>query len=246
MASLQRLRLPLLGVGASAIAYWQHCRTTTTCLSASDEIQSAYAIGRTLGEGYYATVKLAKSYATGISYALKLVDKKKTADAGQDLEREVCVLKSAGQHRNLVSLVEEFDMPATKALVLELATGGELFDKLADEGSFSEHTAAELLRQVAEALQHLHQRGIVHNDLKPENLLLSCKGRKADLKLCDFGLARFIGLPPPSHAFHTLLSGATLVSRASSAWARRRSPARTAPRATWLLRSSRARLMARA
>ena len=74
-------------------------------------------------------------------------------------------------------------------LVLELVSGGEVFDRICSRGPYSERDASLLLRQVAAALQHLHSRGLAHRDVKPENLLLADRSEHALVKLCDFGLA---------------------------------------------------------
>ena len=71
---------------------------------------------------------------------------------------------------------------------MELITGGELFEHLIEEGSYSEARASVFLRQFAEALAFMHNAGVVHGDLKPENLLLSSwDNEEAELKLVDFG-----------------------------------------------------------
>jgi calcium-dependent protein kinase len=150
-----------------------------------------YTMGRTLGEGAFAVVKEATEKATGIVRAIKLVDKKHSDKAA--LEREMNVMRVAGRHRHIVSLVDEFELPNAWALVLELVKGGEVFDRICEGGLYSEADAAAVALQVARALEHLHGHGIVHRDLKPENLLLVDKSQHSDVKLCDFGLAQFFG-----------------------------------------------------
>ena len=75
----------------------------------------------------------------------------------------------AGKHANLVSLIDVVELPDARALVLELATGGEVFESICEKGCYSERDAALVAKQVALALKHLHSRGIAHRDLKPEN-----------------------------------------------------------------------------
>ena len=75
--------------------------------------------------------------------------------------------------------------------MIELATGGEVFDRICERGAFSEADAARVVHQVACALGHLHARKICHRDLKPENLLLATADADAPVKLADFGLAAF-------------------------------------------------------
>ena len=154
-----------------------------------------YTMGKVLGEGAFAVVRQATEKATGISRAIKLVDKRRSdADA---LDREMTVMRAAGMHRHIISLIDEFELPSSWAIVLELVQGGEVFDRICDVGHYSEKDAAAVVKQVALALQHLHGRGIVHRDLKPENLLLVDKSHDADIKVCDFGLASFYGEAEP-------------------------------------------------
>ena len=132
------------------------------------EVIHGYTIHHMLGEGAYAVVKLVTD-RLGTDRALKIIDKEKS-DA-EALQRELRVLQEVGRHRHIVSLIDHFEMPEAWALVLELVTGGEVFDSVVENGAYSEKDAATVVREVALALQHLHGRGIVHRDLKPENLL---------------------------------------------------------------------------
>ena len=74
-------------------------------------------------------------------------------------------------------------------MVMELAQGGELFDRIIARGSFSERDAVKVLNMILEAVRYLHALGITHRDLKPENLLYYHPGNDSKLLLTDFGLA---------------------------------------------------------
>lgn len=74
-------------------------------------------------------------------------------------------------------------------MVMELATGGELFDRIIARGSFSERDAVKVLGMVLEGVRYLHTLGITHRDLKPENLLYFHPGPDSKILLTDFGLA---------------------------------------------------------
>ena len=157
---------------------------------------SGYVLGKTLGEGAFAVVRHAIHTATGNEYAVKLVQKGRTNE--DMLQHEVAVLAEAGQHKHIVSLIDRFDAPPDAwALVFDLVSGGEVFDRICESGNYSEREAAAVVRQVSLALQHLHSSGIVHRDLKPENLLLVSHDAYADVKLADFGLADFTGADAP-------------------------------------------------
>eukprot|EP00494_Astrolonche_serrata_P023040 UN23297 len=103
------------------------------------------------------------------------------------------------RHPNIVC-IEEFYVSTKKIyLVLELCTGGELFDKIIEEGKFSEARCAAYISQIATAVEYLHRNKVIHHDLKPENILIPNEKPNAGLKLCDFGLAKHIlpgGLRP--------------------------------------------------
>ena len=94
-----------------------------------------------------------------------------------------------GNNENIVRLHDVFDSRSKLCLVLDLLSGGELFDRIIEKGHFNEKMAAAAFRQMAEALSFMHNLNIVHRDLKPENLLFASKEKGAPLKLIDFGLA---------------------------------------------------------
>ena len=177
------LRRPLLR-GAAAVAgsaaSWHAIPSESWSFRSvpSDPTSGAekYQFGRLLGEGAFAVVRLATEASTGMEYAVKLVSKAHS-DADM-LAQELTVMRAAGRHRHIVSLVDDFELRDSWALVLELVEGGEVFDRICEVGQYSERDAATVVREVASALHHLHERGIVHRDLKPENLLLVSSNRE--------------------------------------------------------------------
>ncbi|XP_063149196.1 calcium/calmodulin-dependent protein kinase type IV [Candoia aspera] len=91
-----------------------------------------------------------------------------------------------------IKLKEIFETPTEISLVLELVTGGELFDRIVEKGYYSERDAADAVKQILEAVAYLHANGIVHRDLKPENLLYATPAPDAPLKIADFGLSKIV------------------------------------------------------
>ena len=75
---------------------------------------------------------------------------------------------------------------------MELVTGGELFDRIVEKGSYSERDAAYVIMKITSAVKYLHDRGIVHRDLKPENLLYATESLESEIKLADFGLSTLV------------------------------------------------------
>lgn len=75
-------------------------------------------------------------------------------------------------------------------MVMEIMSGGELFDYVVEKGTLSEEEASGFIRQITSAIAHMHKAGIIHRDLKPENLLLKNKDSHGVVKIIDFGLAK--------------------------------------------------------
>merc|ERR1719198_2157866 len=95
-------------------------------------------------------------------------------------------------HPNIIQLYEIFDEKEKMNLVMELVTGGELFDRIVAKSHYTEREAANTIATICAALKHLHKQKIVHRDLKPENLLYSDPTDEAIIKVADFGLARMV------------------------------------------------------
>ena len=146
-----------------------------------------YILGDTLGLGTFGKVRLGEDSSTGVKRAIKVIDKDKirAAGMGEQIKREIRVMK-AMQHDHVVQLVEVLASRNNIYLVLELVTGGELFDVIVAKGRLEEDEARRYFRQLVSGLSYCHQRGVCHRDLKPENLLLDDEGV---LKISDFGLA---------------------------------------------------------
>ena len=155
-----------------------------------------YDVGELLGSGTYATVHKVVHKATGQAFALKSIRHDcREKGAAETAHAELKVLRALKAHRHVVSLTDHFETSVMSALVLELATGGEVFARLAHKGPFSEASAAKVVAQVASALEFLHGSYVVHSDIKPDNLLYVSSAPDADVKLADFGLSEFCGGP---------------------------------------------------
>jgi len=156
-------------------------------------LQKEFTIGAMLGTGNYAEVKVATEKATGVDFAVKIIDKAKLQEEGDEelLELEVAVLEKI-DHPNITKLHRIFDSKSKLYLVIELVEGGELLEWLIEHGAYTESEASGLFRQMAEAMEYLHGMGIAHRDLKPENLLLAAPGATASIKITDFGFAKLL------------------------------------------------------
>eukprot|EP00126_Sphaerothecum_destruens_P012613 Sdes_comp21613_c0_seq1m20208 len=159
-------------------------------------IFSKYSISKILGNGNFAEVKLGVELDTGRRFAVKIIDKKKLflhPSLQESLSHEVEILKSV-HHPCITAIHDVFDTPLKLYIVLELVSGGELFDKIVKEGHFTEEDTKYLFFQMLQAVKYLHDKGITHRDLKPENVLLSSTVlEKCVVKITDFGLAKIVG-----------------------------------------------------
>jgi len=150
-----------------------------------------YELREELGRGAFSIVKLAVEKTTGIHYAVKMIKKDSVGQDFNRLQTEMEILKKV-QHPNIIALKEIIDTKNCLFIVTELVTGGELFDKIVELGSYSEKDAALLVSKIVSAIAYLHSLGIVHRDLKPENLLLKDETTVSEVKLADFGLSKIV------------------------------------------------------
>ncbi|XP_040604366.1 serine/threonine-protein kinase MARK2 isoform X5 [Mesocricetus auratus] len=162
-----------------------------------------YRLLKTIGKGNFAKVKLARHILTGKEVAVKIIDKTQLNSSSlQKLFREVRIMKVLS-HPNIVKLFEVIETEKTLYLVMEYASGGEVFDYLVAHGRMKEKEARAKFRQIVSAVQYCHQKFIVHRDLKAENLLLDAD---MNIKIADFGFSNeftfgnkldtFCGSPP--------------------------------------------------
>ncbi|XP_008549617.1 serine/threonine-protein kinase MARK2 isoform X6 [Microplitis demolitor] len=162
-----------------------------------------YKLLKTIGKGNFAKVKLAKHIPTGKEVAIKIIDKTQLNPGSlQKLFREVRIMKML-DHPNIVKLFQVIETEKTLYLVMEYASGGEVFDYLVLHGRMKEKEARAKFRQIVSAVQYCHQKKIIHRDLKAENLLLDSE---MNIKIADFGFSNeftpgnkldtFCGSPP--------------------------------------------------
>jgi len=150
-----------------------------------------YELKEELGRGAFSIVKRAIEKSTGNAYAVKMIKKDSVGQDFKRLQTEMEILKQV-QHPNIIALKDIIDTKNCLFIVTELVTGGELFDKIVELGSYSEKDAAILVAKIVSAIDYLHSLGIVHRDLKPENLLLKDAQTVHEVKLADFGLSKIV------------------------------------------------------
>jgi calcium/calmodulin-dependent protein kinase I len=150
-------------------------------------VEQFYKIGDELGKGGCATVYRCTELATGQIWALKRLVKDEV-DAVR-LAREISIMRQLS-HPSILKMKEAFDSDESIDLIMQLADGGELFDKIISKGHFSEQEAAVVVTQLMEGIRYMHRKHIAHRDLKPENILVHGED---EIKIADFGLSNVQG-----------------------------------------------------
>ncbi|XP_034022454.1 NUAK family SNF1-like kinase 2 [Thalassophryne amazonica] len=149
-------------------------------------LKHRYEFLETLGKGTYGKVKKAKE-RSGRLVAIKSIRKEKIKDE-QDLihiRREIEIMSSLC-HPHIITIYEVFENKDKIVIVMEYASQGDLYDYICDRSNISEREARHFFRQIVSAVHYCHQNGIVHRDLKLENILLDGNG---NVKIADFGLS---------------------------------------------------------
>uniref|UniRef100_A0A0G4I2D9 Aurora kinase n=1 Tax=Chromera velia CCMP2878 TaxID=1169474 RepID=A0A0G4I2D9_9ALVE len=146
-----------------------------------------FDLGRKLGSGGFGSVYLARERRSKFVVALKRLNKKQLLEGGHEarLQTEVEV-QAHVRHPNVTRIWGYFTTSTTIWLILEYASEGDLFHQISSEGAFSEKKAAGYFHQVVSALIALHERRMIHRDVKSENVLVDAE---YTLKLADFGLS---------------------------------------------------------
>ncbi|XP_043232344.1 MAP/microtubule affinity-regulating kinase 3-like isoform X17 [Amphibalanus amphitrite] len=202
-------RPPLYGTGAAAVprsasdGSVAQIKESSRTRPDSEPHIGKYQLLKTIGKGNFAKVKLAKHLPTGEEVAIKIIDKTQMNPGSlQKLFREVRIMKML-DHPNIVKLYQVIETKKTLYLVMEYASGGEVFDYLVFHGRMKEKEARLKFRQIVSAVQYCHSKRIIHRDLKAENLLLDSQ---MNIKIADFGFSNeftvgskldtFCGSPP--------------------------------------------------
>ncbi|KTF86915.1 hypothetical protein cypCar_00034662 [Cyprinus carpio] len=161
-----------------------------------------YLIGRKLGEGSFAKVREGLHAITGEKVAVKVIDKKKAKKDSyvtKNLRREGHIQQMI-RHPNITQLLDILETDNSYYLVMELCPGGNLMNHIYEKKRLEEREAQKYVRQLVMAVEHLHRAGVVHRDLKIENLLLD---EQDNIKLIDFGLSNCAGILGYSDPFST-------------------------------------------
>uniref|UniRef100_A0A672HTI1 Doublecortin-like kinase 3 n=1 Tax=Salarias fasciatus TaxID=181472 RepID=A0A672HTI1_SALFA len=187
-----RVTLPSSSSCCSALPH-STCRGKHATLS---DIEQCYDIGRVVGDGNFAVVRECRRRDSGQTLAMKIVERSKLIGREHMMQNELSLLGSLC-HPRIVRLFAHHHTHTHSYLVMELVSGGDLFEAISESGKFSEAAAGLMVSDVSEALSYIHSKSIVHRDLKPENLLVGTRvsAGVCRLKLGDFGLAMVVTEP---------------------------------------------------
>ncbi|KAM9813917.1 calcium/calmodulin-dependent protein kinase type 1D-like [Neosynchiropus ocellatus] len=164
-------------------------RKEITChwKKSTGNIKNVFDFMAKMGSGSFSEVYMVREKTTGKLYALKCLKKKHLVKS--NLENEINVLRRI-KHENVVGLEDFYESQTHYYLVMQLVSGGELFDRILSQGVFTEKDASLVIKQVLQAVSYLHENSIVHRDLKPENLLYYNTDVNAKIMVSDFGLSK--------------------------------------------------------
>lgn len=159
-----------------------------------------YEIGKRLGAGTFGTVYEASHRKTGQKFAVKRMPKRFSTENKTELERyfvrrvrnEVDICNHLGRSLNVAYLYGAYEDDVNVDLVMELCTGGELWEAIQRRGgAYSELDAARLVREIVRTVAQCHAAGVLIRDIKPENFLFASPAPDAPLKAIDFGISVF-------------------------------------------------------
>uniref|UniRef100_A0A8C8EYF5 non-specific serine/threonine protein kinase n=1 Tax=Oncorhynchus tshawytscha TaxID=74940 RepID=A0A8C8EYF5_ONCTS len=186
---------------AGGRANMPRCRNSVPTTADEQPHIGNYRLLKTIGKGNFAKVKLARHVLTGKEVAVKIIDK--TQLNSSSLQKCCLDWIELSSLFSVVKLFEVIETEKTLYLIMEYASGGEVFDYLVAHGRMKEKEARAKFRQIVSAVQYCHQKCIVHRDLKAENLLLDAD---MNIKIADFGFSNeftmgnkldtFCGSPP--------------------------------------------------
>jgi Tol biopolymer transport system component/tRNA A-37 threonylcarbamoyl transferase component Bud32 len=167
--------------------------------SLADALRDRYVFERELGQGGMATVYLAEDLRHRRKVALKLLRPELAASLGPDRFLREIQIAAQLQHPHILPLLDSGEVDGFLYYVMPYVDGESLRARLARQGELSVPEAARVLREVADALSYAHERGVVHRDIKPDNVLLS--GRHA--LVTDFGVAKAVSEATGRHTLTT-------------------------------------------
>ncbi|CAN1306761.1 Calcium-dependent protein kinase 2 [Linum perenne] len=168
-------------------------QTDSVLKTKTGHLKEFFNLGRKLGHGQFGTTFLCVEKGSGNQYACKSIAKRKllTMDDVEDVRREIEIMHHLSGHPNIIRIRSAYEDSVAVHVVMELCSGGELFDRIIKKGHYTERKAAGITRTIFGVIQACHSLGVMHRDLKPENFLFIDEHEDSPLKAIDFGLSMF-------------------------------------------------------
>jgi len=150
--------------------------------------------GEILGEGSEGRVETCKNVFTGIEYAVKIIEKRPGSFNRSKVLKEIEIYHLCRGQRNIIQLIEFFEEDDYFYLIFEKINGGPLLKHIQQRICFTEAEASRIIKDLAEAIRHLHHQGVAHRDIKPDNVLCVNQNSPCPVKLCDFDLCSSVSI----------------------------------------------------
>mmetsp|Transcript_17290 Transcript_17290/g.25926 ORF Transcript_17290/g.25926 Transcript_17290/m.25926 type:complete len:720 (+) Transcript_17290:28-2187(+) len=173
----------------------EHPQTSTMSIDVSKDAKAYKKRYEELGEigsGASSIVRLCKDRITGEELAVKIMSRENTPMDEEKFGSEISIMRALN-HPHIMGVKDVYKTETHIRVVMELATGGELFDRICDQNSFEEKQAQKLAKDLFGALAYMHSKGVAHRDLKPENILYLNEKEDSPVKIADFGFAKMSG-----------------------------------------------------
>jgi len=153
-------------------------------------VTDVYEFEKVIGEGTYSSVVLATHNTNKKKYAVKVIDRSQLDKKEEERVRREIEINKIINHGNIFKVYEVYETEEDICLVMELMSGGELFERIAKKGPLLESECRDAFKGLLMAVNYLHSLGIAHRDLKPENMLFETQNKGASVKIVDFGFAK--------------------------------------------------------